>query len=215
MTVTATPVTASSEPLDRDSEVKAYLRIDASDTNENTVLDMLITAARQHCEEFLRRSLLTQTRVQYFDRFPNTTSLDPVVGGTPYAKVYGVVYLDFPPLIDVTSVQYYDANATLQTLSSSLYNTRVGSGGSRSKGYIELAAGSNWPTVADRKNAVTVTYRAGYGEAGEVPMAIKVGMLWLIGHMYENREAASEKKIETLPMAVDRIWAPYRVEEFV
>src|SRR5579884_3684274 len=48
----------ASEPVAL-ADAKNYLRVDI--TNDDTLVTGLITAARAHAEEFMRRSLITQT----------------------------------------------------------------------------------------------------------------------------------------------------------
>src|SRR5690606_3870606 len=43
-----------------------------------------------------------------------------------------------------------------------------------------------------------------------VPEPIKVAILLLVGHWYQNREAATAKSISELPYAVSALIAPYR-----
>lgn len=193
----------SADVLERDTEVKPYLRIDTANTTENDVLDGLIAAARQHGEEYLGRALLTQTRTMTLDGFPVPTDRNK----------WAEIVVPFPPLRSVTSIQYVDTNGNTQTLAATYYTVHVGSGDSRSKGRIARAYNATWPTVRYQKNAVTITYSCGYGVGADVPRAIRQGLLWLVGHMYENREAVAEKPGDVLPMAVDRIWAPYRIME--
>jgi hypothetical protein len=46
-----------------------------------------------------------------------------------------------------------------------------------------------------------------------VPVAIQRGMLMLIGHLYENREAINVANIVTeVPMATEYLLMPYRIK---
>ncbi len=59
-----------------------------------------------------------------------------------------------------------------------------------------------------RDGSVVLTFTAGYNR---VPADLRQAILMLVGHFYENREASSTVKLETVPMAVDTILARYRV----
>ena len=56
---------------------------------------------------------------------------------------------------------------------------------------------------------------AGYGlaESGDVPDGILQGMLLMIGHLYENRQAVITGTIATeLPMTTRSLWMPFRAD---
>ena len=50
------------------SEAKNFLRVDHSD--DDALISALISAARQMCESYTRRILVTTTIDEYFDKFP-------------------------------------------------------------------------------------------------------------------------------------------------
>ena len=58
---------AASEPITL-TEAKNFLRVDGSD--DDTLISALISAAREMCESYCRRILVTTTIVEYFDGFP-------------------------------------------------------------------------------------------------------------------------------------------------
>ena len=77
------------------------------------------------------------------------------------------------------------------------------------RGRIVPAYGLSWPDTRSQNNAVTVRLRAGYTI---VPQPIKMAMLMLIGHLYENRETTiSGTIISNTPLATDTLLNPYRV----
>ena len=49
------------------ADMKAYLRIPASDTTQDTYITALIKAARKWAEEYTRRAFVEQTWVLWFD----------------------------------------------------------------------------------------------------------------------------------------------------
>lgn len=63
----------------------------------------------------------------------------------------------------------------------------------------------------DRSDAVQITFTTGYGEdATKVPASIKVAIMLLAAHWYENREATSGIDVRKLPLAVDALITPHR-----
>lgn len=59
-----------------------------------------------------------------------------------------------------------------------------------------------------REGSAVLTFTAGFTT---VPADLRQAIVMLVGHLYENREATSAVKLETVPMAVDTILARYRV----
>ncbi len=85
---------------------------------------------------------------------------------------------------------------------------------------VETATGSmlrfrnafDRPALAnDRSDAVQITFTTGYGEdATKVPASIKVAIMLLAAHWYENREATGGIDVRKLPLAVDALITPHR-----
>lgn len=177
------------------SEIKLHLRIDG--TTEDTLLNALITTARQHVEAITRQALIQQQWQLVLDDWWDD-----------------VLELPLPPLVSVDAITYKDAAGTTNTLPSSdyIYET-VG------VGRLRLAEGKAFPTVELHPfGAIKITFTAGYGtDAGSVPAPIRHAIKLLVGHYYENREAVIVERganIMQLPMAVDALLAPYRVWSF-
>lgn len=188
----------ASEPLLR-TEAKLHLRVDSSFTDDDSLIDALITAARQHVENHTRRALVTQTWDLSLDGFPACNE----------------IAVPLPPLQSVTSVKYTDSGGTVTTWGTSNYLVDV----AHQPGRIVPAYGVYWPVFTPSpSNPVTVRFVTGYGAAGAVPEAIKAAMKLLIGHWYENREAVAGNSNSTalapVPLAVEALLAPYRVWGF-
>lgn len=182
----------SVEPI-TSTEAKLHLRVDHTD--DDTLITILIQASRETVEQLTNRSLITQSRTIKLDRFPCSNTIE-----IPYG-----------PLISITSVKYYDADNTLQTMSSSLYEVDTFSNVPR----LVLADGQSWPSTYVKTNAVEIIYSAGYGAAGSyVPKPLKQAMFLILGHLYEHREQVGESMIE-LPFGVQTLIAPYVLEQSV
>jgi len=175
------------------AEAKSHLRVDGSDSD--TYIGTLIIAARQMVENWMQRSLVQRTY---------------------RADVSGFAYgfdLPYKPLASLSSVKYYntDSPQVLTTLDSSYYRADL------LRGEIYLDVGAIIPSVSTQHDAVQITYVAGYepsadspqDHAGNVPNAIKAAILLVVGHLFENREATSQLRIQELP-TVEMLLSGYR-----
>lgn len=186
----------ASEPVSV-SEAKLHLRVDGTD--EDMLISGLITAARQHVEDYTQRALITQTWRLLLDEFPHSDT----------------IHIPMPPLQTVNSITYYDATGALQNLPATDYHVDSES----LQGRVVLTQGKCWPATQPRPNAVTIEFVVGYGDATAVPQAIKHAILMLVAHWYEHREAVaigtSGNVATEVAFAVDALLTPYRVWRFV
>ena len=182
-------VQPAAEPVSL-AQAKIHCRVDH--TADDALLTSLIVAARQWCEQIMRRSIMTQTRTLSLDDWPK-----------------GMIQLPFSKVQSIVSIQYYDQNSNVQTLPTSSYYTDFISEPAR----ISFAPATALPVAEiDRINSITVTYVAGYGDASDVPQAISQAILLLVGHWYENREASIVAvSIADVPMATTALLSTYRI----
>jgi uncharacterized phiE125 gp8 family phage protein len=184
----------TSEPVTV-AEAKAHLRVDLSD--DDVLIESLITAARVHIEDATSRALITQTWRINLDDWPPC----------------GYLCLPRPPLQSVTSVVYTDSAGTAATLSASKYAADTDS----EPGRIVLNCGQTWPvTTLATSNPIVITYIAGYGAAAAVPQQLKQAILLLLGHWYENREGSivGSGGVSPIPFAIDSLIWMNRIKEF-
>jgi uncharacterized phiE125 gp8 family phage protein len=146
---------------------------DAPTSAEDTLLEALITTAREYCEGYQNRQYITATWELWLDRWP----------------CGGGVKIPRPPLQIVNSIKYYGTDNTEYTMEVADYFVDSKS----EPGRVSLAYGITWPTITLRPiNGVCIEFDAGYGDAvGDVPKRVKQSMLLLIGHWYGQREAVS------------------------
>ncbi len=168
------------------SEAKAWLRIDGD--SEDTLLNQLITAARTSAEQFIRGSIITQTRKLALDltasRFGDC--LGEGVYDLPVSALYGglpnSVELPAGPVQSVTSVKTYDLTNTESTYSADNYF--VDTAGDR----LTLNYGAYWPTSLRPTASCAITYVTGYGNtSSDVPEPIKRAILIHVASLYEQR----------------------------
>ncbi len=172
------------------AEVRQHLRLPDNEV-EDTLLVSLITTARSYCEHYTRRALAEQTLEVYLDRFP----------------ISDLIELPCPPLQSVTEIGYKDSNGEEMILSPSDYLVDVDC----EPGRILPVVGTNWPVFTPYPaSPVRIRFVAGYED---LPISIRLAMLLLVGHWYENREATGNAS-SVIDFSVHSLLAPYRVEVF-
>lgn len=187
--VTITPPAVEPVTL---AEAMAHLRIDAPGVGphpEEALISALIQAAREHVEAATGRALVTQTLEATWDAWDAALTL-------PRA-----------PVQSVSSVTYVDAAGATQTLAGASY--RLAPAGL--VWAVTPAYGEEWPAARPVPGAIAVRFVAGYGLAAAVPAPLRQAMLLLVSHLYENRNAATERAMTEMPFAVSALVAPYRV----
>lgn len=181
-------------------EAKLHLRVDHND--DDALIEGLVRAATEHFDGWtgiLGRCLVEQEWSQTFDGF--APELPLLLG----------------PVISISSV-----TVGSEAIDSGSYSLKVDSGG-------------NSRVVVDGVSAsgeTSVVYKAGYATIPEVPAVpgdgeedpgtpaipakstvpdpLKVAILLLVGHWYQNREASITTAINELPFAANALIAPYR-----
>lgn len=162
-------------------------------TDDDALIQAMIVAARQWAEGETRRALLQQTWRLTLDEFPADCE---------------AIELPPPPLLSVTSVTYVDGAGATQTLATTEYTVDTDA----FVGRVFLKYGKTWPATRDEPNAVTITFRAGYGTvAGSVPQAIRSAILLQVADLYEHRESAFVGTTHTANPTAMQLLAPYLV----
>lgn len=198
------------------AEAKDHLRVDGAD--DDALISELISAARRQAEESTRRALITQTWRLFLDRWLMKSSIardwrEGVTEGADIRADPGSVEIPRPPLQQVASVKTYDESDAATTWAASNYFVDTAS----QPGRLVRRTGASWPTPGRAANGIEIEFAAGYGDnPGDVPEALRQGMLLLVGHLYEHREAVLEVEhgrsaLTTLPLGVQVLWGPYRV----
>lgn len=161
-----TTTAAASDPVSV-SEAKAHCRVDIS--TDDTYITALITAATEAVQTRTGRQLVNATFRAAWDTLPAS-------GEFPLMR---------EPVSAVSSVKYYDADETQQTLDDTEYWVDLESTPPR----VVLRDG--FPSLYGwRPGLIQIVFVAGYGASGSsVPAALKQAVMLLVGHWYENREA--------------------------
>jgi uncharacterized phiE125 gp8 family phage protein len=174
-------------------DVAEFVRAEFSESEE-ALIESLILAARQWCEEYLGRSIGVQTIELRLAGFPNNNK--PIVLRSP--------------IIEVNSVKYLDTNGTEQTLDTDDYLVSDAEP-------AEIVPVSAWPVAFGSSDSVRVEYEAGYCASGSpmvsqaLPRTIRTAILMMVADMYTNREAQVERVLTANP-TVERLISMYRLE---
>ncbi len=167
------------------AEAKQHLRVDGDE--ENALIDAYVAAATAHIDGpagWLGRALGRQTLTAYFDSFE-----------------CGGLCLPYPPVLTLTSVKYLDAAGVEQTIAGSIYELMGDN--------LVTKVDQVWPRPRWRREAVRVTYVAGYLE---LPKPIRAAILLMTGDLYGNRETvATGRQRVDMSTTVENLLSPYRV----
>lgn len=193
-------VEPAAEPLTL-AKARLFLKVDEDVTEDDSLITDQIKEARQAGENETGRAWITQTLRLVLDRWPEA--------GDPGQEQGSTIWLPRPPLVSVTSVQYYDVDGALQTLAASKYWVVP----HRHEGRLVLKSTESWPELEeDRPAAILVDFVAGFGGASNVPGQYLSGLKLLLGHLYENRtHEVTGTIISKLGLSVDTLWNHERV----
>ena len=202
LTVHTQPAT---EPLS-ESEIRAYCR--AQDDNDLDILLMMAKTARQFCEEFTNRMLLSQTLHLFLDATEDMNN--PLWEGMrtgPYLNYYkNYITLAKGPVISVTSVETFNDADEATTMNASRYFVDS----AREPARIVLRTGETFPTALRVANAIRVVYKVGYGSVSLIPEPLKLGMLMHIAYMYDQRgDMKDYQQTLAMPPMIQKLYAPY------
>jgi len=193
------PVPASANVILTVAEVKEYCYADAVGTEDDSLFESLELGARNLCEEFLGRPLLTSTAVFWYN----------------YAKVVElnqcskrVLELPLGKLQSIGAINTYKIDTTEVVVDTDNYETSVTSNQFASVYFSEdILVNNDDPRVLD---TMKITVTAGFGDTTtSVPDTIKIGMKALCAYWYEYRENQ-----ESIPSNVKALWSPYVIKRF-
>jgi len=182
------------------ADAKNHLRIDADITQDDALIQMLITAARIYGETLTGRSFITQQWRMVLDAFPGGW------GGNPG----NVIELDRGTVQSVDAITYLSTGGTWLAMAPATIATDLAS----MPGRVSPIFGAIWPIPMPQIGSVRVDYTAGYGlNPTDVPAGIRQWMLVRLTTLYEHREeveVVARGKLEPLPF-IDGMLDPYTV----
>ena len=151
------------------ADAKAFLRVEH--TADDALIEEFLAAARRRYdgrEGQLGRALVTQTWELRLDAFPA-----------------GEIEVPLPPLQSIDSVSFVAPGGTSMSLTE---GTDFRADTYSEPGRISPIDG--WPKTADRLNAVTIQFTAGYGAPADVPHQLKTAILQTVATWYDTSRAS-------------------------
>lgn len=169
------------------AEAKAHLRIDG--VQEDTLIEDLIRAAREHLEQVTGLALMARGFRLYRDAWPED----------------GLIQIARGPVQAIDAVTVYDAAG----LPAELSLTGAILDGRPRPARLLLPAR---PEPGKAMNGIEIDFTAGFGEAAaEVPDTLKRALLLHVAHLYEFRGAVPpDLQPASVPTGYERLIAPWR-----
>lgn len=173
------------------SDAKDHLRVGNSD--DDTLITNLILAATQAAQNYTNRFFINHTLRMDCDTWDETE------------------YFYKSPIYSSTSVEYYGTSATVYDVwdSSNYIVDKV-----HQPARLLLQENKTYPTLADRKAAIKLTYISGYGTTkSDVPQGIKQAVLLMIGNWYENRQQVVVGRVANeVPKSAEYLLDQYKIQ---
>lgn len=192
------------------AQAKAWARID--NAVEDADSTMLISAARDECEAFLRRPLLDTVYLWTLDGFPGY-----ILPALRDPNFYNVAR-DYPDLIlrlpiggvsAIGNITYIDNDTQAQTtLDPSMYTFDP----SEQPPRIAPAYQQAWPKALSQIASVKVAFTAGYGSTPDkIPPGVLRALRVVFCDMWENRSETIASQGYILPRGAEWSMWPHRV----
>jgi uncharacterized phiE125 gp8 family phage protein len=162
-------------------DVKANSRIDSND--EDLLINGLIAAAVARAEMETGRAFAPQSWDLVLSAFPD-----------------GDIEIPLGPISDHVEITYADEGGGEQTISPDDFYVDTASADGR------IVPVDSWPVAADRPNSVRVHFEVG----ATCPNDVKQALLLMVGHWYAQRETASDKPMQEVPLASTGLLALHR-----
>ena len=175
------------------TEVKLFLKLDAADTSEDTMLTLMIESATAIGEKYTSRDFINKGYTTFRDNFCDPLELRK-------AKVSAIGSISY--LLD----------GVFTVVSSSVYGLQ----NVDTFPYIYLQNNQSWPEgFDDIPQAVKIIFTSGYGAAGSsIPAGLRMAILNHINYMYSNRGDCNSDcsgGAGGLPSTVKALYNPYRI----
>jgi uncharacterized phiE125 gp8 family phage protein len=189
----ARTVAPTSEPLTLDDAVR---HLQLAVTDDTGYVTSLIQVARDVAENATGQALITSTWRGVCETWPRS----------------GRISLAVAPVTAVTSVKYYaEGETALTTVSAANYTVST----TVSPAVITFNDTFTSPALANRPDAVQVTFTAGYASAAAVPPSIKHALRILVRHYYDHPEQIATGAFTELPFNLRHLLESNRVSGWV
>lgn len=108
--------------------------------------------------------------IDYIEQHTGRTCRLEITAVDTFRRWCDVGRIEMQPASAISSLKYYDTNASLQTVSSANYRLIESTDGSA---YLELDVDYVRPDLDNRDAAIELTYTAGYATADDLPKRLK------------------------------------------
>ena len=177
-------VTASTwEPITR-SEMKDWLKVEDSDTKDDSLIDALITTARARYQAWTQRALPREVFDFYPDRVPAVS-----------------VVLPRSPLVSIGSIKGFTDTDATDTGGTAMNSSEYYVDTASEPGRVVPFGGFTFPTATRIVNPVIVRFTAGYTSSsgsGGVPELAKTKIKQMVARAYEFRGDQSQAEQDAL-----------------
>lgn len=175
------------------ADCKLDLKIESDFTDDDDLISAYIDAAGKLCSEITGKKLISESIQASFQCVDENYN----------------IRLPHTPVQAITEIQYYDGDNVSQTLDVTdfhLYNFENHS-------MLVPKADVSWPGYYSRRDAINVTYTAGYGDnSTDLPATIRKAIRLTVAHWYENRTAVLVGvTAQDLPFGVEMLLGTERV----
>ena len=174
-------------------EVKKLLRVTPYNLDEDDLLTINIRASVRNLELIGWQSIIQKTiELEQQELFElNKLPSSPLEVS------------DTRGILEITSIQYrLNKDSEYQTLDASQYE--LGLNYYTPFVYIK----GNVPSITPHPNAVKITYNSGYPSPERVPNSLKLAIMYLAAHFYDNRDLVAPVQLHKLPTALQYMIEP-------
>lgn len=187
-------------------QVKRQARIDIDDDDEH-ISSLIIPAARDRAEQYLRRYLVQQNRRMVLDDFP-------FEGRSPQQAGWRIV-IPLGSISSILAIRYRDIDDETVVIDPADYRADLINEPAR----IEMKR-SSWPSTLNALSAVEVDFTCGYAATAgspvdyraNIPPAVRMAILMDCAHLYDNRSATQDGlAITAMPHGWEDLLFPYRM----
>jgi uncharacterized phiE125 gp8 family phage protein len=191
---TVQSVVGSNDDIITLAEIKEWLRLESTDTSEDTTLTLLRDGVIKFAEDYTHLTFLQTTFKTTRDQFANHLWIE----------------LRKSPYVSLTSFEYL-VSTVLTTVSASVFYAELTSDYTN----LRLSDGQTWPTNEDRRlAAIEIVFVAGLGGAS-IPSGLKIGMLNHIASWYEKRGDCDTCTCEdALPSATKQTYNEFKIMHY-
>lgn len=155
---------------------KQWLKWDPDDSSEDDVMNACLYGAVDWAQSYTRRTLFVSVWQTFLESF-SCTKFDKL-----------------PIDLTTLTIQYYDVNDAIQTLSNTLYDV-LDNG---SDDYAEIIFSGSLPSLYDRYEPIVIQYTAGYTV---LPERLQVEIFKYAASDFENRTTAVSGSMNLTPIS--------------